>query len=123
MMTDLNFLDHNIQFTYEDLHELQLHSDYIPKQKQKFKIFSMDTIAIWTDVDSILDQKQKSSTQPYQIECIEMAKQKNEAEQTLNIDALEVSFKSDESFESPNWTFNLSNGNQASTNGIRKTNK
>lgn len=113
MMNDLHFLDHNLPFTFKDLHDLQLHSKHI--RKQKIETISIDTIPIWTDVDAILGQNHKSSVKSHEAQCVEAINQSSEVERFLSIDALDISFNSNESFQS--LTFNSSN--IADTDGKR----
>lgn len=120
MMTHLNYLDHCLPFTCEDFAELQLLTNHIQKQIGKC---STSEIAIWADVDAISENKHDLSAQTYQVQCNEIAEQTNEGEKILDINALNVSFKSNESFESFNWTLNLSNGEKSSTNGTTKSHK
>lgn len=124
MMDDLHFLDHNLRLTHADLVELQS----CAMQNQKLEAFSKDTIAIWTDVDEILGQSSSSEISEsivklHQTQCAETVEQTNEIEQLLNTDALEISFKSNESFESLNVQLNSSNTEEISENGIKNKNK
>lgn len=122
MMENLHFLDHHLHLTFEDLHDLQLCTNDI----QKFQPFSKDTIAIWTEVDAILEQSKQPKSNHlanhHQTQCVETVKQTNEIDQLINIDALDISFKSNESFESLNWTLNSSNTERVSENGTKKIN-
>lgn len=117
MMNELHFLDHNLPLTFKDLHELQLHSQHV--QKQKIEIISMDLIPIWTDVDAILSQSRKPNVKPHEGQCVEAMNQSNEIERSLNVDLLDVSFNSNESFDS----LSLSPSNVADTTGKKQINK
>lgn len=119
MMTDLNYLDHCLPFTCKNFDELQLLKNCTQRQKRKIEEDSMNSIAIWTDVEGILENEHDSSAQSCQILCNETAEETSESK--TNIDALNVSFKPDDSFELFNWTFNLSNVEKLPTNGTAKS--
>lgn len=129
-MTDLNFLDHSLNFTYKDLHGLQSEVNQNHIQKHKLEKYS---IAIWSDVDTILEQSRKNRNEMIfeqmlasnvHAQCIDTGKQTNEserhAEKILSIDVLDVSFESNEFFESPKSSFTLSNVEREPVKGKRK---
>lgn len=117
-MTELNFLDHNLNCMPNDLqlNELQLN----PNDMSKWKRTSVDTNVIWSDVDRIFKYSQTSEEQVHHTQSIEVPIQTNEAGNISNIDALDVSLKSNESFESLGVSLNLSHIEQAPKNGISK---